>query len=154
MAALVDKIVSGGQTGVDRAALDVALIVGIPCGGWCPRGRKAEDGPLPPHYPLTETESDDYAVRTQWNVRDSDGTMILSPWPLTGGTLLTQRIAERTGRPWTAVDPHDINDVALVADWLAANKIRVINIAGPRESQQPGIYSAAVTFLSQLFGGG
>ena len=89
MPRLVDKIISGGQTGVDRAALDVALIAGIDCGGWCPLGRKAEDGPLPLHYPLTETESDDYALRTEYNIRDSDGTLILARRPLTGGTALT-----------------------------------------------------------------
>ena len=73
------KIISGGQTGVDRAALDVALELGLPCGGWCPRGRRAEDGPIDPRYPLTETPWDGYPQRTEWNVRDADGTLILTP---------------------------------------------------------------------------
>jgi len=150
---LVDKIVSGGQTGVDRAALDVAIIARIPCGGWCPLGRKAGDGPLPLHYPLTETELADYAVRTEWNVRDSDGTLILARRPLTGGTALTDRLAQRWKRPCLVVDPHSVSNAELVAEWLRVNKIRVVNVAGPRESQQPGIYAAAVEFLGQVFGG-
>ncbi|TWU11962.1 putative molybdenum carrier [Symmachiella macrocystis] len=147
----VEKIVSGGQTGVDRAALDMAIVAGIACGGWCPLGRKAEDGPLPLHYPLTETESGDYVVRTEWNVRDSDGTLILAGRPLTGGTALTERLAKRQQRPCRVAFPYSDRDVASVAEWLATNRIRTVNIAGPRESQQPGIYAAAVAFLGQLF---
>ena len=75
---MLAKIVSGGQTGVDRAALDVALDLSLPCGGWCPKGRKAEDGPIAAHYPLTETPLDSYPQRTEWNVRDSDGTLVLT----------------------------------------------------------------------------
>ena len=83
---MLTRIVSGGQTGVDRAALDVALELSIPCGGWCPKGRKAEDGALPARYPLKETPSEEYAQRTTWNVRDSDGTLILTHGAPTGGT--------------------------------------------------------------------
>ena len=93
---LVEKIVSGGQTGVDRAALDVALELGIPCGGWCPRGRRAEDGALSARYPLMETPSDDYVQRTTWNIRDSDGTLILTRGEPTGGTAQTALICEPT----------------------------------------------------------
>lgn len=89
------KIISGGQTGVDRAALDAALQLGIPCGGWCPKGRKAKDGPIPDRYPLKETESGSYPVRTEMNVRDSDGTLILTWGRPTGGTALTVRLARR-----------------------------------------------------------
>src|SRR3954454_8651242 len=88
-AVMFTKIVSGGQTGVDRAALDVALALGIPCGGWCPKGRKAEDGPIEDRYPLSETPSSDYRQRTLWNIRDSDATLILTWGEPTGGTLLT-----------------------------------------------------------------
>mgnify|MGYP003793290687 CR=1 FL=1 len=90
---MIKKIVSGGQTGVDRAALDVAMQLGIPVGGWCPRGRRAEDGRIPDSYPLREASSVNYAKRTELNVRDSDGTLILSGGPLTGGTALTESLA-------------------------------------------------------------
>src|SRR5437660_8666127 len=93
------KLISGGQTGVDRAALDVALELGLPCGGWCPRGRKAEDGVIPDRYPLAETPSPSYRQRTRWNVRDSDGTLILVRGRPTGGTALTLASARRLGKP-------------------------------------------------------
>ena len=92
---MIRRIVSGGQTGVDRAALDVALSLGIPCAGWCPRGRRAEDGPIDARYPLNETPSTSYAKRTEWNVRDSDATLILARLPLGGGTALTERLARK-----------------------------------------------------------
>src|SRR5947209_13063019 len=97
---MVAKIVSGGQTGVDRAALDVALELGLPCGGWCPRGRRAEDGPLPARYPLTETSWEGYPQRTRWNVRDSDGTLILTRGQPDRGTALTIKLAQRLGKPY------------------------------------------------------
>lgn len=95
----VMKIISGGQTGADRAALDFALTLGIPHGGWCPRGRLAEDGPVPERYILSETPTRAYAVRTEWNVRDSDGTVIFTlGWPpLSGGSLKTWKFAESLG---------------------------------------------------------
>src|SRR5262245_55320595 len=97
------EIRSGGQTGVDRAALDVALELGLPCGGWCPRGRRAEDGPIPDHYPLRETRSPAYPVRTRWNVRDSDGTLILTRGRPDRGTLLTEELARDMGKPLLVV---------------------------------------------------
>lgn len=136
---------------MDRAALDVAIIMSLPCGGWCPRGRTAEDGPLSLHYPLTETDSTDYVVRTEWNIRDSDGTLIVARRPLSGGTALTERLAMRLGKPRLVVAPTDDNAAAQVANWISTAKIRTLNVAGPRESQQPGIYSTAVEFLGQLF---
>ncbi len=93
-----EKIVSGGQTGVDRAALDAALALGVPCGGWCPRGRRAEDGEIPARYPLRETPLPTYEQRTEWNVRDADGTLVLTRGPASGGTALTLALAERLGR--------------------------------------------------------
>jgi hypothetical protein len=99
------EIVSGCQSGVDRAALDAALEAGVPCGGWCPKGRAAEDGPIDARYPLHETPSSEVQQRTEWNVRDSDGTLILSRGTeLTGGTLLTQRLAQQRGKPCLAID--------------------------------------------------
>lgn len=150
MARRVKRLVSGGQTGVDRAALDVALALGIPCGGWCPKGRRAEDAPLAEGYPLSETPSADYPQRTEWNVRDSDGTLVLTSAPPDGGTALTLDLAERIGRPRLAVDPRDLSALAEVREWLARHRVRTLNVAGPRESRAPGAYDAARRFLSAL----
>ena len=144
------KVVSGGQTGVDRAALDVALSLGLPCGGFCPRGRRAEDGPIDERYPLEETPSDDYAERTEWNVRDSDGTLVLARGSPSGGTALTIEIARRLGRPFLVVDLAGDPDPAPAARWLAEAGIGVLNVAGPRESQRPGIGEEARAFLERL----
>lgn len=145
------RIVSGGQTGVDRAALDVALELGIPCGGWCPRGRLAEDGPLPARYPLEETPTARYERRTRWNVRDSDATLILARGELGGGTAYTARVAEELQRPLLVVPP-DPERVPEVRAWLADRGTAVLNVAGPRESGAPGIYAEAKRFLARLFG--
>jgi hypothetical protein len=144
------KLVSGGQTGVDRAALDVALDLGLPCGGWCPKGRRAEDGSLPERYPLRETASADYPTRTALNVRDSDGTLILTRGEPDRGTALTARLAERYGKPCLALDLTHQPDPQEVRAWAAAHGVRVLNVAGPRESSQPGIYEEAKAFLSAL----
>ena len=94
---IVERIVSGGQSGVDRAALDVARELGYPTGGWCPKGRRAEDGPIDDGYPLIETPSDRYVQRTRWNVRDSDGTLILLRGAAEGGTRITIEFAHKKG---------------------------------------------------------
>ena len=146
----LEKIVSGGQTGVDRAALDAALDFAWDCGGWCPRGRAAEDGRIPEEYPLEETPSRRYAQRTEWNVRDSDGTLILTTGRLRGGTALTRGLAARYAKPCLVIDLAHDPDVARVADWLAVSHIRVLNVAGPRESQRPGIYANAKQFMREL----
>jgi len=96
---MIKKIVSGAQTGVDRAGLDAAMKLGVATGGWCPAGRLAEDGTIPEKYALTETESADYKVRTEWNVRDSDATLILNLGPLEGGTALTTELAKQHKKP-------------------------------------------------------
>ena len=147
---MLRKIVSGGQTGVDRAALDAALEAGVACGGWCPRGRRAEDGPLDARYPLEETPGRDYAQRTTWNVGDADATLILARLPLRGGSALTQRSADRIGRPVLVVDPEDPGCVDTVRAWLERSRIGILNVAGPRESQQPGAYAAARRLLDAL----
>jgi hypothetical protein len=144
------QIVSGGQTGVDRAALDVALERGIPCGGWCPRGRRAEDGPLPKRYPLRETPWDGYPQRTEWNVRDSDGTLVLSLGRPDRGTTLTIELAARYSKPCLILDLSNDPDPAAVHSWAKANGVRVLNVAGPRESSWPGIYQRAAVFLRRL----
>ena len=146
----LEQVVSGGQTGVDRAALDVALELGIPCGGWCPRGRRAEDGLIPDSYPLRESPTANYAERTALNVKDSEGTLILSHGPLRGGTALTKTFAERYRRPCLVVDLRDATPQQ-VHDWLETNSIRVLNVAGPRESSQPGIARQTAAFLRMLF---
>jgi hypothetical protein len=142
----LEKVVSGGQTGVDRAALDVAMELSIPCGGWCPKGRRAEDETIPAKYPLQESPTTNYADRTALNVRDSDGTLILARGPLRGGTALTKTFAERYQRPHLLVDLRHVTEQQ-VHDWLTANSIRVLNVAGPRESSQPGITRQATALL-------
>jgi Circularly permutated YpsA SLOG family len=144
---MITKVVSGGQTGVDRAALDVALEHGIPCGGWCPRGRRAEDGGIQARYPVMETPSVDYAQRTEWNVRDADGTLILTRGPATGGTALTMEIAHRLGKPCLIIDLDGSPISSIVRAWADKNRIQTLNIAGPRESTSPGIYERSRRFL-------
>ncbi|HKK13038.1 MAG TPA: putative molybdenum carrier protein [Gammaproteobacteria bacterium] len=147
---MLKRIVSGGQTGVDRAALDVALSLAMPCGGWCPQGRRSADGPIPERYPLRETPSRGYRQRTEWNVRDSDATLVLDRGLPAGGTACALRAARRLGRPWLVIDPQSESDVERVHCWLEAHGVHVLNIAGPRESQQPGIHDRALSFLQSL----
>lgn len=146
----IQKIVSGGQTGVDRAALDVALDLQIPCGGWCPKGRIAEDGPLGERYPLKETPLPDYEQRTSWNVRDSDATLILHRGPLSGGTELTAQLAAELRRPLLVVDLDESPDPQRVRSWIRQSGVRVLNVAGPREGGSPGIHAAAYRFLRRV----
>ena len=146
---MIERIVSGGQTGVDRAALDTALVLGIPCGGWCPRGRKAEDGPIDARYPLRETPSVHYPERTEWNVRDSDGTLVLTRGRPSGGTAFTIALARRHGRPLLVLDLERGPDPAEVQRWAETSEVAVLNVAGPRESQQPGIRDEAYVFLEE-----
>lgn len=144
------RIVSGGQTGVDRAALDAALALGIAVGGWCPRGRRAEDGEIPARYPLVETESEKYPVRTRLNVTDSDATLILTRGTFDSGTRLTAEIAQRSKKPVLVVELDSPDALETTRAWLAQFNPHVLNVAGPRESKQPGIYGRAYAFLSRL----
>ncbi len=144
---MVEKLVSGGQTGVDRAALDLALEVGLACGGWCPQGRRAEDGPIPARYPLVETGSPRYPVRTAWNVRDADATLVLCRGEPDGGTRLTVSEAVKKRRPYRVVDLADPEDPCEVAAWLEAGGVRILNVAGPRESSAPGIHRESLAYL-------
>jgi hypothetical protein len=141
------RVVSGGQTGVDRAALDVAIALGIAHGGWCPRGRRAEDGVIPARYTLVEHASAEYAARTEANVIDSNGTLILCRGEMSGGTALTRELAARHGKPLLVVDLARDPDADAVRRWLSDNHVDVLNVAGPRESQRPGIGARVHAFL-------
>lgn len=147
---MIERIVSGGQTGVDRAALDAALARGIECGGWCPAGRLADDGVIPQRYPLRETIDMDHTVRTEHNVRDSDGTLMFYRGTLQGGTAYAVLMARHLGRPVMAIDLDTPFDSAAVASWVAANRIKVLHIGGQRESSSPGIYQAARRCIDEL----
>jgi hypothetical protein len=148
------RIISGGQTGVDRGALDAAQALGIAHGGWCPRGRLAEDGRIPDRYLLVETESPDYAVRTARNVEDSQATLILHRGPFGGGTKLTRRLARRYGRPCLLVDLEQPPEPSVVLGWLAERQVEVLNVAGPRESQARGIAAQTTAYLTVLWAKG
>ena len=145
------KIISGGQTGIDRGALEAARCLGIPHGGWCPRGRIAEDGRIPEQYELQETDSPDYTVRTEKNVRESDATLIFCRGSLSGGTLLTYRIADQHNRPCKVVDLNEPLDSRDILIWLEDNRVATLNVAGPRESQSPGIEEQTQYCLEAVF---
>jgi hypothetical protein len=153
------RIVSGGQTGVDLAALDAALAAGFPCGGWVPRGRCNEDGVLDRRYPVAETDSRTLARRTEWNVRDADATLILSRGPLRGGSALTETLARCYAKPCLHLDlavlsPEDAAD--RIARWLDEIGCAVLNVAGPRRSNDTEIYALAYRVIAALLarGGG
>ncbi len=146
------KILSGGQTGVDRAALDFALRHGLPYGGSVPQGRLAEDGVIPERYVLTEINGS-YRRRTRQNVIDSDGTLILNSGKLEGGTLATFQFATQFGKPCMVVrlDRGKRRKNALATlRWLAKNGIHTLNVAGPRESKCPGIHTQALEYLETM----
>ncbi len=145
------RLISGGQTGVDRGALDAALELGIPHGGWCPRGRLAEDGPIPDRYQLGESGSPEYPVRTEQNVLQGDATLILCRGRPSGGTELTLRLAQKHGRPHLVVDLDRVPDPTEVRRWLADQRIETLNVAGPRDSQSPGIGALARDFIVRVF---
>lgn len=147
---MLQKIVSGGQTGADRTALDVAQRHGYDTGGWCPAGRIAEDGPIDERYLLKETPSDGYSQRTEWNVRDSDGTLILSSGPeLTSGSALTRKFAKKWSRPclWVSetVTKNPVDEVLIFLD---DHRIEVLNVAGPRDTTEAGISR----FVTEILG--
>lgn len=147
------RVISGGQTGVDRAALDAAIELGIELGGWCPRGRRAEDGAIHGRYPLRETPSRGYSQRTEWNVRDSDATLILCRRDMSGGTRLTAELAAGYAKPLLVLDLDSGPDPEMVVDWLRERRVGVLNVAGPREEGAPGIYAQSLAVLVRLLGG-
>lgn len=147
-------VISGGQTGVDRAALDAALQLGIAIDGWCPRGRIAEDGVLAQQYVLKETPSSRYPERTEWNVRDSDGTLLLPYGRLLGGTGLTARLAVKHGKPSLRIDLADPADrrnaASKILAWVWAAGITRLNVAGPRASSAPEVYGITQRIMQRL----
>ena len=137
------KIISGGQTGVDRAALDVAFRHEVESGGWCPAGRLDEFGRIPDHYPLQELENAGFSERTLLNVKDSDGTVIIYPGKLSGGTEQTVRFCVEQQRPHRLIDASKISAGEagkLITDFFLMHKIKILNIAGPRQSEWPEGY--------------
>jgi hypothetical protein len=149
---MIEKVVSGGQTGTDRAALDAALELGIPIGGYCTADRRAEDGPIPDRYPLTTLATNDYPSRTRANIQEATATLVLYAGPITSpGTRLTISLCKqkRNGDMWLGIELNEANaeTVKFARDWLAFRRVRVLNVAGPRESKNPGIYQNAKAFL-------
>jgi hypothetical protein len=156
------QVISGGQTGVDQAALRAALACGIARGGWCPPGRDSEAGPIPEDLPLIETPLDrspdapdvPRSLRTEWNVRDSDATLVLRPASVTRrdpGTEWAIRCAARLGRPVLVSDPEDADAPANILRWIDALPIRTLHVAGPAESACPGIGALAERTLERAF---
>lgn len=154
------EIICGGQTGVDRGALDAALGLHNACGGWCPAGRDAEDGPIPERYPLLELPGAGHAERTRKNVEDSDGTLILHLGPLTGGTRHTFDLCRTLAKPVCLLDAATVTPeegAAQARAFIEAHAIARLNVAGPRASQWPGAHEYAhaavrallVTFLRE-----
>lgn len=149
-------IYSGGQTGVDRAAIDFALKNNIPCGGWCPKGRLAEDGKIPENYPLRETMTTSYSYRTELNVRDSNGTLVIYSGPLSNGSELTINKAKDMNKPLMLIDLDNTGEMLKknFLGWIKKNHIIVLNIAGPRASSNPGIYLRTMKLLEEIMSNG
>jgi hypothetical protein len=151
---MIKKIISGGQTGADRAALDTAIKLRIPHGGWVPRSRMAEDGPISDKYQLQEMTTENYAARTEKNVQDSDGTLIISHGPLTGGSDYTRKMAMKHGKNWLHTDLNKLptfQAAMVIEDWISKNDIENLNVAGPRASQDPQIYGLVTVILELLY---
>jgi Circularly permutated YpsA SLOG family len=151
---MLKKIISGGQTGVDQAALDAAIALGMAHGGWIPKGRLTEAGPLPDTYQLQEMPTDSYPERTEKNVVDSDGTLIISRGALSGGTDYTRVMVLKHGRQMLHVDLTQYRNPAdaasLVSSWIRMNRIEILNVAGPRASKDPAIYKEALAILTHI----
>jgi hypothetical protein len=152
---MIRRVVSGGQTGVDRAALDAAGALAIETGGWVPAGRLAEDGRIPEKYAgLIETESPEYAERTRLNVRDSDATLVITYGLPGGGTAVTVELANRLNRPCLVIDLEKMNDAqaeAVILTWLRECRPGVLNVAGPRLSELPQAGASISRLLERVF---
>jgi hypothetical protein len=151
---MIEKIISGGQTGVDQAALDAAIKLGITYGGWIPKGRKTENGPLPEKYEMQVMSSANYSQRTEQNVIDSDGTLIISRGSLTDGSEFTRKMAMKHNRPWLHIDISEhakFNAATNIVSWISENGIRILNVAGPRASKDPEIYLNALNIIESAY---
>jgi hypothetical protein len=147
---MIKKIISGGQTGADQAGLDAAISLGIPHGGWIPKGRKTEEGPLPAKYKLKEMGTTSYPKRTEQNILDSEGTVIFTFGKLTGGSALTRKLSKTHGFPCLHVDLSKVTvgeGADLVRTWLENHNIKVLNVAGSRASKAPTIYDSTKQIL-------
>ncbi len=150
---MLTEVISGGQTGADKAALDFAIENGIPYGGWIPKGKLTEEGPLPDKYHLQEMPTKSYPKRTEKNILDSDGTLIVSHGKITGGTALTRKLAKKHVKPWLHTDldltglPEACNQLQ---GWIQKNGIQVLNVAGARASKDSNIYNAVKSLLASL----
>ena len=149
---MIEKIISGGQSGAERAGLDAAIELDTPYGGWLPMGRKAEDGSVPARYTeMKELTRGGYPKRTEMNVVDSDGTVVFSHGKLSGGSALTRRLAGKHGKPFLFVDLDiEVDHVPVVHHWVVENDIRVLNVAGSRESKVPGIYAMVKEIVREV----
>jgi hypothetical protein len=150
---MIEKIISGGQTGADQAALDVALKLGIPHGGWIPKGRLTEDGPLDEKYQLQEMDTTSYNKRTEQNVIDASGTLIISRGTLTGGSEFTRETAIFHNRPWLHIDLNTtvaFHASQKISSWIKKHNIKILNVAGPRASKDPKIYQAVTDMLETV----
>jgi hypothetical protein len=155
------KVISGGQTGVDQAALRAAWDCGLKIGGWCPPGRECEAGAIPPEFPLQETEQErspsaldvPRSQRTEWNVRDSDGTLVIRAAHAAAdpGTVWAIECAARLEKPFLIVQGDDPNAKQRIVEWIASNSITTLNVAGPSESEAQGIGAKASALLMQVF---
>jgi Circularly permutated YpsA SLOG family len=145
-------IISGGQTGADRAALDWAIRTGVPHGGWCPKGRLAEDGQIPKRYQLRETKTSHYSERTEKNVQDSDGTVIITvSAALTAGCALTAKLAEKHSKPLLRLNQLSPEPGILLAEFVHQQKIARLNVAGSRSSKEASVARLVRSALNQAF---
>ena len=150
---MITQLISGGQTGADIAALDVALRHDFPHGGWCPKGRKSLEGPIPARYQLTETPSASYIQRTEWNVRDHDGTVVFTlAAEVTGGSLRTIGFARKHGKPCIHLSQDAcFKPSAVLKQFVAEHGVKILNVAGSRESKEPGIHEWVMQVLEDSF---
>ena len=150
---MLKKIISGGQTGADIAGIDAAIDTGFSYGGWLPKGRKTECGPLPENYQMQAMTRGGYPKRTEQNVKDSDGTVIFTHQKLNGGSRLTANLAESWGKPWLHINLSQINQreaILILSEWLQKNKIDVLNVAGSRGSKDPEVYGKVFQIIKKI----